>query len=60
MSQSEKATFLRRRREARLLKTKEKSSRSYVHRVPFGCIKTGVCFPAIAPEGDSKLRGNHD
>ncbi|XP_071936412.1 uncharacterized protein [Coffea arabica] len=36
-------------------KKREKSSRSYVHRVPFGCIEAGVCFPGSTLEGDSKL-----
>ncbi|XP_071927477.1 uncharacterized protein [Coffea arabica] len=36
-------------------KKREKSSRSYVHRVPFGCIEPGVCFPGSTLEGDSKL-----
>ncbi|XP_071923404.1 uncharacterized protein [Coffea arabica] len=36
-------------------KKREKSSRSYIHRVPFGYIETGVCFPGSTLEGDSKL-----
>ena len=61
MSPDAKAALLCRRREARLVKKKDKSSRSYVRSVPFGHVETGVCFSgsAPAPAHNDQLPGCH-
>ncbi|XP_027171551.1 uncharacterized protein LOC113771129 [Coffea eugenioides] len=60
MSPDAKAALLCRRCEARLVKKKDKSSRSYVRSVPFGHVETGVCFFGSAPARNDQLPGCHN
>ncbi|XP_027171842.1 uncharacterized protein LOC113771461 [Coffea eugenioides] len=59
MSPTAKAALSRRRREARLLKKKDDSSRSYLRTVPLGHVETGVCFSNSAPTRNDSLAACH-